>query len=210
MSWIRSAELFVKAHPFWVATGVLGALGLYTVWRRSYQDFDEEYVGEPSCMGGVRDLGKVRLIVLHSTESDDSGGARNVASWFAQPSISPGYPGSVQLVVGPQGEVYRSVPDDRMPCGAVEANKDGLHVEIVGYAKWSREDWLSRTDQLRRVRDVVRKWSRMYGIPLVALTDEELRSGASGVTTHAQLSRVYSGGVGHWDPGTGFPIDRVL
>lgn len=207
MSLYRTLVRSVSSHPWWYGIGALGAVGVAWFSLRSdeYDDFEEFSVGPADCMGGVRPM-PPRLIVLHSTESSDSGGAKNVAQYFA----NPGTPGSTQLVIGPEGEVYRSVPDDRYPCGAPGANGDGLHIEMVGYAKWSRDEWLARPVQLRAVRNAVRKWSAMYGIPRRVLTDDELRSGEAGVTTHAQITRVYSGGQGHWDPGTGFPIEEVL
>jgi hypothetical protein len=141
--------------------------------------------------------------VIHSTESPS---ARSSARYFQDPSSG----GSTQIVLGEDG-CYRSVEDLRIPAGAPGANQDGLHVEVAGYAKWTREQWLQNAPvALEALPGVLRAWSDAYGIPLRHVDAAGLLRGERGVTTHADVTKAYSKGEGHWDPGSGFPLEDVL
>ncbi len=153
--------------------------------------------------GGARTPGSVRIIVLHSTESQ--GTAAAVASYFQSPSSG----GSTQLVVGDDG-CFRCVPDLKQPAGAPGANSDGLHIEVVGMAKWTREEWLERPIRLDNCARALAEWSQTYRIPLAFVDAAMLKTGrARGVTTHREVSQAFKKS-DHWDPGAGFPIDVVL
>jgi hypothetical protein len=153
--------------------------------------------------GPTRSASSLRVIVLHSTESPS---ARSSARYFQD----PGATGSTQVLVGEDG-CYRSVDDLRVPAGAPGANHDGLHVEVAGYAKWSRDQWWENAPRaLEALPGILRAWSDAYGIPLHYVDHKGLLRGESGVTTHADVTRAYSGGEGHYDPGKGFPLDEVL
>lgn len=152
--------------------------------------------------GGKRSMSKVRLIVLHSTEGSTAKGA---ASWFANPASA----GSTQLVVDDR-ECYRTLPDDVVPYGAPGANEDGLHIEMAGFAKWTRAQWLEHEDTVRRAAALAADWSATYGIPLVYVDAAGLRAGKSGVTTHWQVTKGLNGGKGHVDPGPNFPLDVFM
>lgn len=174
-----------------------------------------------SIHGGHRDTSSLKWIVLHSTEGGSS--AENIGNYFAQephdvtvpdprdPSKTiivrqPG--GSTNVIVGEDGCV-RAVADDVIPAGAPPLNERGLHIEFVGYAKWSRDEWLAHMDTLEAGRRIVRDWSIMYGIPRVFLGSADLQAGLSGVTTHAAVTAAFHK-TDHVDPGPDFPIDFVL
>lgn len=142
----------------------------------------------------------ITLIVLHSTEGDT---ARSAAQWFEDPASE----GSAHVVVGEDG-CYRTLPDEADAAGAGTPNPRALHIEFAGYAKWSREQWLQRTQTLALGIQQIARWSRKYGIPLEQLSLEAIKAKKPGVTTHAAVNQVYGGS--HWDPGSGFPIDVVL
>lgn len=151
--------------------------------------------------GGKRSASALRLVVLHSTESQ--AGALNIANYFANPEAG----GSTQLVVGEDG-IYRCVPDLVMPAGAPGANEDGLHIEMVGYARWTREEWLERRVTLRNAAVCVAAWCALYDIPtdfLLKPTDL-LDPSARGITTHATVSLAFHKS-DHLDPGKNFPFD---
>ena len=152
--------------------------------------------------GGARDPSRLRVIVLHSTEGGSASGA---ASWFQNEASG----GSTQLVAGEDG-LYRSVDDLRIPWGAQGANSDGLHIELAGFAKWSRDQWMEKRQTLENAASAIGKWSRQYGIPLRYIEGEELANDRTrGVTTHVAVTKAYKKG-DHWDPGPGFPLDYVL
>jgi hypothetical protein len=192
-----------------IALGGLGvaiAAGLYSVFRRS-----KVTILTPDCSiayaaahhGGRRSMALVRLIVLHSTEGSS---ARGAAAWFANPASA----GSTQLVVDDR-ECYRTLPDDVVPYGAPGANEDGLHLEMAGFAGWTRAQWLERgEDTIRRAAALAADWSATYGIPLVFVDADGLKRKESGVTTHWEVTRGLNGGKGHVDPGPGFPMDVFM
>lgn len=199
------------AWPTWVAfLSLFGpptlAIAAEQILRRKAQDIPENRKLFPArLIGGKRSSGDLRLIVLHSTES--SGTAASVASWFQNPSSG----GSTQLIVGPDG-VFRSVEDLQVPAGAGGANLDGLHLEIVGRASWSRDEWKRNSPRaLALASRVLARWSRLYGIPLKYLDAEALKKDpkARGVTTHKDVSLAFKKS-DHTDPGAGFPLDEVI
>lgn len=152
--------------------------------------------------GGKRSMSSVDLIVLHCTEGNTAKGA---ASWFANPASA----GSTQLVVDDH-ECYRTLPDDVVPDGAPGANTNGLHIEMAGFAKWTRAEWLAHEDTIRRAAALVADWSSTYSIPLVYVDAAGLKAGRSGVTTHWQVTLGLDGGKGHVDPGPNFPLDVFM
>ena len=151
---------------------------------------------------GTRDPSQIRLVVMHDTEG---GSARSVAAYFA----SPGARASTHWVVD-QERAVRCLPDDVVPWGAPGANYDGIHIEQCGYAKWTRATWFKNQDTLKRSAWVAAKTCFKYGIPVRWLTDRELADRVSeGITTHAQVSRVFRGS-DHTDPGPNFPRGYFL
>ncbi|HXV35265.1 MAG TPA: N-acetylmuramoyl-L-alanine amidase [Gaiellaceae bacterium] len=149
---------------------------------------------------GTRLPSAVRLIVLHSTEGSTALGA---ATWFTNPASE----GSAHLCVD-ERECYRPLPENVIPWGAPGANTDGLHIEIAGFAGYSRQEWLERKDGLRRAAFKAARLAAKYDIPIRLLSDSQLAQGKRGFTTHAQCSRVFGGS--HSDPGLEFPLKRFM
>jgi hypothetical protein len=81
---------------------------------------------------GVRSLSQIGLIIIHCTQSNS---ARSSAEWFANPDTQ----GSAHLVLD-DDECYRTLVDSAIPWAAPGANTRGFHVEIAGFAEWSREE----------------------------------------------------------------------
>lgn len=178
--------------------------------------------------GGTRSMDKVRFVVLHSTESD--GKAVSIAGIEDDLSAhsraqrrmyrdrlaatggyfqSPDSGGSTQLVVGEDG-IFRCVPDDVVCAGAPPLNDTGLHIEIVGRASWTREQWLERDTTLLHAAVCVAAWCREYGIPsdMILNPGALLVPGASGITTHRAVSLAWHQS-DHTDPGANFPYDHL-
>jgi len=207
----------VALSTFWkgaLAVGAaLGVGAVITFWTRKAQAPEM-----PACIemwalhhGGRRDMSRMRLIVLHSTEGNTAAGA---AGWFQSPASE----GSAHIVVDDE-ECYRTLPDDAEPWAAKNANHDGLHIELAGHAlddpktgalAYTREDWLSHGPMLSKAAGVIASWSKMYDIPLVFLDAEALKRGERGVTTHYEITKAYAKGMGHSDPGPEFPLDVFL
>jgi len=153
--------------------------------------------------GPRRTLQDIRLIVLHSTEGRT---AESAARYFASPERT----GSAHFVIDAD-YCFRTLAPTWVAWAAPGANHDGLHIEQAGFAHWTREQWLA-AGVVERVSYRVAVWARLLGVPLRWLTDAQLRGGsARGLTTHAQVTRVFPGPHrDHWDPGPSYPRDLLL
>lgn len=132
----------------------------------------------------------ISLVVVHCTEGATAEGA---ARWFTNPAAG----GSAHVVID-DAVAYRCVDDSDTAWHARNANSHGLGLEIVGFARWSRPEWLDHLPRLREAARVHAGWSRKYGLPLE-------RSLTRGYHPHAGIP-----GNDHWDPGPGFPWDVYL
>jgi hypothetical protein len=163
--------------------------------------------------GGARAV--TRVIVIHCTEGATAAGA---ATWFADKRST----GSTHVVVD-DGACFRTVEDDRIAYGAHPFNRDAMHIEIAGFARWTRDEWLQRDARIRRAARVIASWVRKYEIQTRLLVRDDLLRGPGdavrGITTHAAIdaacgnkpgTQVCGGAGDHWDPGPGFPIDLLL
>lgn len=90
-------------------------------------------------------------------------------------------------------------------------NYRGINWELAGYASQTREQWLDPYGRamLARVAEVMRRDMARFNIPARLLTDAQVKAMTPGVTSHAQLGRVF-GGSDHTDPGAGFPWDHLI
>lgn len=133
---------------------------------------------------------KPTLVVVHCTEGSTAEGA---ARWFANPRSA----GSAQVVVD-DVEVWRCVDDMTIAWHAIGANTNGLGLEIAGFARWTRAEWMSHVPRLEEAARIHAGWNLTYGIPLVESTTR-------GYHSHAGLP-----GNNHTDPGANFPWDFYL
>lgn len=150
---------------------------------------------------GTRRLAAIELLVVHTTQGTT---ARGAARWFT----NPGCRGSAHLVVDGI-ECFRTLPPSAIPWGAPGANARGWHLEIAGMAQWSRAEWLARRGTIERAAFKLAWHARAFRIPIVRLSNAELRAGVKrGIVDHDQCSQVFGGT--HWDVGDGFPFDVLL
>lgn len=158
---------------------------------------------------------KLRLVVWHSTESNEvQGGAYNIAkNWFgvARSKVSA----HITVDDGTDSRYPSGVCESVMPwdtawhCG--NANADGYGVEIIGKAAQGSVNWRDEYS-LAAIRNACRwlKWNpHTVNIPSRWLSDEQVRNGSAGHVTHEQVARVL-GGSTHTDPGAGFPREYVM
>jgi len=149
----------------------------------------------------------VRVIVIHSMEAPEGPQtAENVAAYFAKPSTKA----SAHICVDNNSEV-RCVADEDTAWAAPGCNADGLQLELAGYARQTRKEWMDdySLTMLGRAVKIVAAWCRKYSIPARRLTQAELRAGHKGLTSHADVSAVYKRS-DHTDPGAGFPWDWFI
>lgn len=149
----------------------------------------------------------VRLVVIHSMEAPEKGQtAENVARYFQRGMVKA----SAHLCVD-SDSIVQSVLDNSVAYAAPGANHDGVHIELAGYAKQSRLEWLDPYGllMLERAANATAQYCLKYTIPVAHLTDDELKSGMKGVVGHYQISKVYRKS-SHSDPGTNFPWDFFM
>ncbi|WP_449063975.1 peptidoglycan recognition protein family protein [Planomonospora algeriensis] len=150
----------------------------------------------------------IRLIVMHSMEAPEKPTtAENVANWFATSS-----PKTSTHVCVDNNSIVRCVDDGDTAWCAPNANADGLHIELTGYARQSRAEWLDAFSlaTLRNAAKVAAAWVTKYNIPIRHLTPSEVRAGRKGFCAHVDVTKAYPGTGSHTDPGKGFPWDRFF
>ncbi|WP_327587025.1 N-acetylmuramoyl-L-alanine amidase [Nonomuraea sp. NBC_00507] len=152
-------------------------------------------------------ISPIRLIVVHSMEwVERATTAEECARMFATMNRQASAHACVDA-----DSVVRCVRDQDTAWAAPGGNSDGLQLELAGFARQSRKEWLDAygNAMLGQAAGVIAGWCRAHKIPVRKLTRAELRAGKRGITSHADISAVYRR-TDHTDPGTSFPWDVLL
>lgn len=150
---------------------------------------------------------KIRVIVCHDMEAPEGPlTAENVAAYFARGEVVS----SAHINVDNNSAV-RSVADADTAFAAPGCNHDGLHLEIAGYMRQTKAQWLDTYSKaaLAQGAKVCAAWAKTYGIPVRHLTVAQLKAGEKGFVGHVDVSNAYKR-TDHGDPGPGFPWDYFL
>ena len=150
----------------------------------------------------------VRLIVIHSMEAPEKGDTAENAARFFQ---NPPNPASAHLCID-NNSIVQCVLDNNIAAAAPGANQDGIHLELAGFAKQTRDEWLDEygLQLLNNAANAAAQYSLKYDIPVRRLTNDELADGKTrGLVSHSQVSAVFKKST-HTDPGEGFPWDFFL
>ncbi len=156
----------------------------------------------------TRTKGDVRWIVIHTAEcavTDRS--AEAVEGYFSMASTGV----SAHYSADPDS-IDQSVPESAIAWAAGHhGNLYGIHIELAGYARETAIDWGSAPNQatLALVANLVADIAARWDIPLAPLSAGALTQGASGVTTHAAISKCWRES-GHTDPGVSFDLDAFI
>jgi len=150
-------------------------------------------------------------VVVHDMEFPErTDAAEWTAAYFARGadgrSVSSHYTADLDSIV----QCVR-LADTAWTVGNRAGNYRGINWELAGFASQTREQWLDEFGRamLTRIAAVMRRDMDRYGIPVRVLTDAQVNAFTPGVTSHAQLGRVF-GGSDHTDPGRAFPWDVLL
>lgn len=152
--------------------------------------------------------------MFHTTENSDGTPPEDVARWQLNRANGSSY--NVLFGADATGaRTVRSNDDNYSPWAAgMPANRLALHGSAVGYARRSRQDWLSNPRQLESMARWAADLHTRYGLPLRWLTVEEVRGQrVKGFTSHAVYWQAIARAQGmdvRTDPGEGFPHDVVL
>jgi len=153
---------------------------------------------------------RVKWIVLHTTEGGTAADA--VAKWMASTTGENAV--SAHAITDDHGACVRSVQDAFAAWTAGKANDDSLQIEMVtpkgASLGWTASVWMSKEALLNTTAKVAAEWSRRYDIPVDFVDAEELKAGRKGITTHAEITKAFYGGSGHFDPGKNFPMREFL
>jgi hypothetical protein len=151
----------------------------------------------------------IRVIVIHDMEAPEGPlTAENIAHWFS--TMPASNKASAHVCVDNNGAV-RCVADGDRAWHAPGANSDGLGIELAGYARQSRAEWLDQYSKgvLDQAARVVAGWCQKHNIPARKLTVAELVAGKRGLVGHRDVSAGYHQ-TDHSDPGPDFPWDYFL
>lgn len=161
---------------------------------------------------GSRPTSRIAYFVVHDAEAPNpTGAAEGVGAYFQS-----GNGGSTHYGVD-NDSTQRYLPETAICWGAPPLNVTGIHMELAGLARYSRNVWL-RTygPMLRRAGWLIRSRCAAHGIPTRALSTAELKArgpypakGRGGIVTHRQISAVWHQTT-HTDPGPDFPMDVLL
>jgi hypothetical protein len=154
----------------------------------------------------------INVIVVHTMQTPEvSTTAENVASWFG--GRNPRYPApraSAHFCVD-SDSIVQCVRESDVAWGAPGANRNGLHVELAGFANQTPEQWEDKFSEtmLRRAAWLVARMCREYRIPVTRLTTDELKAKGRGLCGHDTVSQAFKGS-DHYDPGPWFPWQSFL
>jgi hypothetical protein len=150
----------------------------------------------------------IDVLVIHTMENAEKpDSAENVANWFAG-STAP--EASAHYCID-DNSVVQCVRDEDVAWHAPGANHDGLGFEHAGTAKQTGRDWDDDYSKamLARSAALVAEKCAQYDIPPVWLYPADLQAGRRGITSHDNVSKAFRRST-HWDPGTGFNVQRYL
>lgn len=157
--------------------------------------------------GGTRR--KVDLIVLHTMETPEGADtAESIARWFAtQPSTTKT---SAHLCID-SNSIVQCVYDNNVAYAAPGANHNGLQIELAGVARQTKEQWRDKYSLalLALAADACAQYAIKYEIPIIHLSDDQLKAGKRGFIGHDQASRVFKKST-HTDPGPNFPWFKFM
>lgn len=150
-----------------------------------------------------RDGRSVKWVVIHTAEGIRK--AADLRAYFERSSIA-----SVHAIADDYTLLDNLVSYSRAAWTLRNGNKVSDNLELCGFAKWSREEWLNNhKGMLDNAAAWIKSRCLARGIPVRKLDAAGVRRGDAGVIGHVD----YTNGTGdgtHWDPGPGFPWDYVI
>lgn len=88
-------------------------------------------------------------------------------------------------------------------------NEESDTLEVCGFARWSREEWLAHGPMLETVAKWLAWRAAVRQLPLLKRSTADLLNGLPGVTGHVDITNAWHQS-DHQDPGGNFPYDTVL
>lgn len=142
-----------------------------------------------------------RRIVLHDTESHDHAGLGDIvgiaAYWHRQ-----GDGLGSHFIIDAEGHIGQGAPSTLTTWAVAGHNSGSIHIELIGFARFTPAGWLRRRRQLLALERLLAYLCDRWQIPARSSTEH-------GIARHADFHDVPAG-MYHSDPGRGFPFRRVL
>lgn len=140
-------------------------------------------------------------IVLHDTESHDHAGIGDIVGiaeyWHRQ-----GQGLGAHFIIDGDGNIGQGCGRTNVTWAVAGHNTGSIHIELIGFARFTLAGWLKRRKQLDALVDLLAYLCDRANIPARHSIDR-------GVARHADFHNVPPG-MYHSDPGKGFPFRRVL
>lgn len=133
-----------------------------------------------------------RRVVIHDTESHDSAGTRDlqgVANYWHNSGLGLG----AHLIIDKDGNTAYCAPEHKITWAVANRNTGTLHIELIGFARFTPQMWFARIAQLNKAAKWCAYWNLEYGIWL----EKDPNYGISGHRDQPNQS--------HTDPGPFFP-----
>jgi hypothetical protein len=147
----------------------------------------------PSPFHSARGSKPVRLVIVHSAE-----GARTVESlgrWFQRPATKASSHAGID-----DTRIEQYVRYDRAAWTTRAPNAISDNVELCGFAKWTRDEWLAHPHMLQLCAQWISDRCIARTIPIRKLTPVEVAAGKAGVCGHVDWTVGMRDGT-HQDPG---------
>lgn len=150
---------------------------------------------------------KIRLLVVHDMELPET---PTTAELCARVFATTTRDASAHYCVDNDSEV-QCVRESDTAYAAPPCNSDGIHLEHAGNVRQTTQQWLDDygVAMLQRSARLARDICQRNRIPMIRLTDAQLKAGASGIVGHDQVTRVYKIST-HTDPGPNFPWGQYI
>lgn len=164
----------------------------------------------PTRTGVKRDVGIIRLLVVHTSEGGEGDlSAEGLARFIATPRTATNL--ASYHYIADHDRVIPIVPDDHVAYANAGANHDGLSICHPGKAAQTAAQWGDESSraQLEQVARWLADKAAEYHIPLVKITATELVTGDRGVCGHVDVTKAYKRST-HTDPGPDYPWLQVI
>ena len=160
---------------------------------------------------------RIRHVAVHTNQGPNPANvfpdptAENLKRYLDRTDINPV---SYHVLID-DDSLVEYLPDNMISYSIRAGNPVTLNMCFLGYAEWSREEWLSHPGMLRRGAGKAREWCLRYNIPVVKLVPVDVLNKHFGIIghadwTYAEKMRDPSAKDSHTDPGENFPWDVFL
>lgn len=145
-----------------------------------------------------------KRIIIHDTESHDHKGVRDILgiSRYWKTSCPKGSRLGSQFIIDKDGNIGQGCSASLTTYAVANNNEGSIHIELIGFARFTPKIWLKRRKQMRATVALVAYLSQRWKIPTK-------RSTVNGIARHSDFHNVPRGYY-HSDPGRGYPFALMI